>query len=79
MKDAELGDYLLWRGKLAKVVGVVDRRLVIIESLHNAKCPHCAGDLGKDQTHVVVDSPNFQGGAEPIKSIQDKSHKGTRK
>ena len=71
MKNANLGDYLLWEGKPAKVIGESSSRQVIIELLENCKCPHCNGDLGKDQRHVIVSSPQFQQGAERMQTIQD--------
>lgn len=71
MKNATLGDYLLWEGKPAKIIGEVSNRQVIIELLENCKCPHCKGDLGKEQIHVVVSSPLFQQNAEKLPSIQD--------
>lgn len=71
MKNAELGDYLLWKGKPAKVIGETDRRQVIIELLEDARCPHCGESLGKDQIHVIVGSPLFQNGAKPMKTIQE--------
>lgn len=37
MKNAQLGDYLLWNGKPAKVIGETDRRMVIIELLENCR------------------------------------------
>lgn len=71
MKTAKLGDFLLWRGELAKIVGTSDGYQVIIEPLKNCSCPHCGGDLGKKQIQVLVSSPNFQNGAEPIQTISD--------
>jgi hypothetical protein len=71
MKDARLGQYLLWEGKPAKIVAEVNSRMVVVELLENCKCPHCKGDLGKDQTYVVVSSPMFQNGAERMESITD--------
>ncbi len=71
MKNPNLGDYLLWKGSPAKVVGETDRRLVIIEMLENSKCPHCNADLGKKQIQVIVSSPLFQENAEKIPTIQD--------
>ena len=71
MKDAELGDYLLWEGKPAKIVGTSDTRQVIIELLEPQKCPHCDGDLGKKQINVIVSSPMFQEGAEKLQTIQE--------
>ena len=71
MKNAALGDYLLWQGKPAKIIGETSSRQVIIELLENCKCPHCSGDLGKEQIHMIVASPLFQGNAERMQSIQD--------
>ena len=71
MKNAGLGDYLLWEGKPAQVIATTDRRQVVIELLENQKCPHCQGDLGKEQISVIVSSPMFQQGAEQIKTIID--------
>ncbi len=71
MKNASLGDYLLWKGKPAKIIGETSSRQVIIELLENCKCPHCQGDLGKEQIHMIVSSPLFQGNAERVQSIQD--------
>lgn len=71
MKSAQLGDYLLWNGKPAKVIGTSDSPMVIIEFLENCKCPHCQGDLGKEQIHMIVSSPLFQANAERMPSIQD--------
>lgn len=71
MKNASLGDYLLWEGKPAKIIGETSSRQVIIEPLENCKCPHCKGDLGKEQIHMIVSSSLFQKNAEKLQSIQD--------
>jgi hypothetical protein len=71
MKKASLGDYLLWRGEPAKIIATTSREQVVIELLKNATCPHCNGDLGKDQTHVIVSSPLFQENAQEMKSIKE--------
>ena len=71
MKNAMLGDYLLWQGKPAKIIGETSSRQVIIELLENCKCPHCQGDLGKEQIHMIVSSPLFQQSAERLQTIQD--------
>lgn len=71
MKTGNLGDFLLWRKKPAKIIGVTDRRQVIIEMLENKCCPHCQGDLGKEQIHVIVSSPMYQEGAEKMETILD--------
>ena len=71
MKNPHLGDYLLWDGKLAKIIGETDRRKVIIELLENKRCPHCEGDLGKEQIHMVVSSPLFQQNAQQLPTIED--------
>ena len=72
MKDAHLGEYLLWEGELGKIVGEVNDRMVVVELLETCRCPHCGGDLGyKEQVWAVVGSPMFQKGAEAIRTITD--------
>lgn len=73
MKNAQLGDYLLWDGKPAKIISETSSRQVIIEMLDNCRCPHCNGDLGKEQIHMIVASPLFQEKAERMETIQDDS------
>jgi hypothetical protein len=70
MKRAELGQFLLWRKKPAKIIGKSNREQAIIEMLQNKCCPHCKGDLGKEQIHVIVSSPMYQEGAEPLETIK---------
>lgn len=69
MKNPKLGDYLLWEGNPAKIIGETSSRTVIIEILENSKCNHCNGDLGKRQIHMVVSSPLFQQNADPMPTI----------
>ncbi len=71
MKVAQLGDYLLWKGEIAKIVYETDRRTVGIELLENCKCPHCDGDLGKTQINVIPTSPLFQENAETLPVIKN--------
>jgi len=71
MKRAKLGNYLLWYGKLAKIIATYDQPSVIIEMLENKRCPHCNGDLGKNQIHMIVGSLLFQENAEKVESITE--------
>ena len=71
MKTPHLQDFLLWKGKLAQVIGLCDRPTVIMHTIEQAKCPHCGGDLGVEQIEVVIGSPLFQENAEPIKTISN--------
>jgi hypothetical protein len=71
MKNATVDDYLIWKGKLARIVGECSERTVIVQMLDNMKCPHCEGDLGPHQFSVVVTSPLFQQNAEPLKTISN--------
>lgn len=71
MKNPQLGDYLLWDGQPARIIGESNSRKVIIELLENCKCPHCEGDLGKKQIHMIVSSPLFQEKAERLPTIED--------
>lgn len=72
MKDGRLGQFLLWRKRPAKIIGESTGRQVIIEMLENKCCPHCKGDLGKEQIHVIVASPMYQEEAEPLETIESK-------
>ncbi len=69
MKNAKLGDYLLWEGRPAKIVGTVDAKQALIEMLAPRRCPHCDGDVGKEQFSVVVASPLFQESAEKLPTL----------
>jgi len=69
MKRAKLGDYLKWNGQLAFIAYTTSQPTVGIEMLENKKCPHCGGDLGKEQFNMIVESPLFQENAEKIESI----------
>lgn len=71
MKNAQLGDYLLWNGAPAKVIAETSERQVVIELLENCKCPHCKGDLGKERIYSIVGSKNFQICAQKMQTIQD--------
>jgi len=71
MKNPKLGDYLLWLGRPAKIIGTSNERQVIIELLEHEKCPECGADLGVKQIHVIVSSPMFQKGAESLPTIKD--------
>ena len=72
MKTAELGQFLLWETRPAKIIGKAYEEQAIIEIIEKKCCQHCGGDLGKEQIHVVVSSPMYQKGAEPIESIKQK-------
>ena len=72
MKNPKLGDYLLWKGKPARIEFESNDRQVGIIMLENKKCPHCGGDLGKDVIEVIVSSPLFQENAESLPTITDK-------
>jgi hypothetical protein len=70
MKNPTLGDYLLWEGKPAQIIGIIDEKSVSIEILEHKKCPHCGGDLGREVFSVIVSSPLFQENAEKIKTFK---------
>lgn len=71
MKRAKLGNFLLWKGKPAKISGTYNQPSVIIEMFENKYCPHCNGDLGKEQIHMITDCPLFQENAEKVESITE--------
>ena len=67
---AKSGDYLLWNGELAEVIGEINSHAVVIELIENRKCPKCNEDLGKYQYAVIDSSPYFQECAKPINTIK---------
>ena len=71
MKTAQLGDYLLWKKQLVKVVFMnPGEKAIGMETLDDKKCPHCGGSLGKEQFEIIESSPMFQEGAEPIQTLK---------
>lgn len=72
MKDAKLGDFLLWEGQPAVIIGETSGRQVVIEMITPDICQHCGGDIGKERFSVIVDSPLFQQNAKPISTIKEK-------
>ena len=71
MKIPKLGDFFLWKGKLAKIVCMAKEPTVVIETIESCKCPHCGGDLGKEQFSVIPTSPLFQQNAEPLPTLNN--------
>lgn len=69
MKTVKLGDFFLWKGKLAKIICKSDQPTVGIEMVEPEKCPHCNGILGHHQFNIIPTSPLFQQDAEPIQTI----------
>lgn len=69
MNKANLGDYLLWKGKLSKVIAIARRPTIVIEQVEDRCCPECGYNLGKEQFSVIPESPLFQESAEPITTI----------
>jgi hypothetical protein len=69
MKQPEIGDYLLWRGEPAEIIGTADSKVVIIRLLKNPRCPHCKGELEEKHLYVVASSPMFKDGAKPMPTI----------
>ena len=63
MKDAKLGDYLLWDGVLAEVVSEYPERSICIEIEEQEKCPCCEHDLGKRRINVISRALIFQNSA----------------
>jgi hypothetical protein len=71
MKNPKLGDYLLWNGEVAQIIGEASERHVIIELIKDRICPHCSGKLEKEQFSVIVSSPLFQQSAEKLQTLND--------
>ena len=71
MKTPKLGDYILWRGELAKIVCEVRSNSVDVEMIHPDKCPHCGGELLPKFFNVIPTSPLFQECAEPVQTMSE--------
>ena len=70
MVKGELGDLFIWKGKLARIVGICNEKVVIVEYLEHSRCPRCNHDLGAESFPVIESSPLFQENAKPIKTIK---------
>lgn len=73
MKNATLGDVIIWKGKLSKIIGEFKERAVVIQSVEKCKCPHCDKELEKKQSTIIVSSILFQQNAEAITTLTDNS------
>lgn len=71
MKTPKLGDYILWKCELAKVVYETSERTVGIELIADCKCPYCNGNLGKKQIDLIPTSLLFQEYAKPLQTMGD--------
>jgi hypothetical protein len=71
MKDPKLGDYLLWDGKLAKIVSTSDQPMVGIQLIGEHYCPHCGEILPQELVWMIPSSPLFQDKATAIQAMQD--------
>ncbi len=69
MKNPKLGDYLLWKHELAKVVYETNKRTAGIELIEDCKCPHCNKSLGKKQIDIIPTSPLFQDNAISVQTM----------
>ncbi len=73
MKEVTGGEFILYRGEIARVLGYSPRgeKCVIIEPLTNDgkdKCPHCAGVL-PTQIHVNEGCLNWQEDVKPVPTL----------
>lgn len=69
MKNPKLGDFFLWKGEIAKVIGETNSRTIIFEMLDPKKCPHCGEVVEVHQINMIPTSPLFQENAEPIQTF----------
>ena len=71
MKNPKIGDFLLWKGEPAKIIGTADKKVAVIELIEDQKCPHCGKILGKERFYEVIESPLFQKNAEKMPTIEE--------
>lgn len=70
-----LGKFILWDGRPAKVIGIINRDAAVIEFLDDHHCPHCGGSLGKDHVTSVIGSPQFKENVASMPTVSETSLK----
>jgi len=68
MKTAKLNDILMFEGKLVKVTGIAEGKMIIMEPVIK---PIGSFIIEDKSIYVLEHSPNFQNGAEPIQTLTD--------
>ena len=63
-----VGKYIMWKGKLAKIIAGTDLPTVTIEIQDGWKCPNC-NQYSSDTISVVLDSPLWIESSEPVETI----------
>lgn len=69
MKQPKLGDFLLWKNDLAKIIGIAEGRQALIEMIDLPHCPHCNGELSPHQFSVIISSHLFKECAQSVPTI----------
>jgi hypothetical protein len=70
MKVAELNDYLMYDGRLHKVVGIMTGKTIIMEPIIESENGRMLGERYAT-VYVLEHSPRFQDGAEPVGTLQE--------
>jgi len=68
MKTAKINDILMFEGKLVKVTGIAEGKMIIMEPVVK---PISFLTVEDKSIYVLEHSPNFQNGAEPVQTITD--------
>ena len=70
MKNPNLGDYLLWKGKLVQVVCETSVRQVGMRPVKPICCPGCGLEAEEQIIWMIPTSPLFQQSAEPVQTMK---------
>lgn len=68
MKTEKLNDILMFEGKLVKVTGIAEGKMIIMEPVVK---PISFLTVEDKSIYVLEHSPNFQNGAEPVQTLTD--------
>ena len=68
-KYKDLGKYILWKGKLAKIVCYSDLPSAGIEMIEQPRCKKC-GEPYREMFHIIIDSPLFKKSVEAVPTIK---------
>jgi hypothetical protein len=68
MKTAKINDILMFEGKLVKVIGIAEGKMIIMEPVIK---PISFLTVEDKSIYVLEHSPNFQNVAEPVQTLTD--------
>ena len=58
-----LGKYVKYKGKVARIIGYVDRPMIVVEVIEGTS-------LDSEHAHIVIGSPQYQNEIKPIDTLE---------